>query len=100
MTKRPQKHFDGKYHINNAKYPLLFGSRVQVWNKTAYKTTGGLIKKQLTMNKHHRIVSLKKHKTAKNEKRLEKFGYFAEKGKFGYVKKTPRGSRKTARANK
>jgi hypothetical protein len=36
---------------------------------------------------HGRIVSLKKHKTAKKERRLEKYGYFAEKGKFGYVKK-------------
>jgi hypothetical protein len=28
--------------------------------------------------------------TAKKEKRLEKFGYFAKKGKFGFVKKTPK----------
>jgi hypothetical protein len=39
------------------------------------------------MNKHGRIVSALKHKTAKKEKRLEKAGYFAKKGKFGYVKK-------------
>jgi len=99
MTNRPHRHPDGKYHIHNIKYPLLFGSRVQVWNRTAYKTPGGLTRSHLTMNKHHRIVSLNKHKTAKREKRLEKYGYFAEKGKFGYVKKTPRG-RKTVRANK
>jgi hypothetical protein len=43
----------------------------------------------LTFNtKTRRIVSLKKHLTAKKEKRLEKYGYFAKKGKFGYVKKS------------
>ena len=40
------------------------------------------------MNKNGRIVSRKKHETAKKEKRLEKYGYFAKKGKFGYVKMT------------
>jgi hypothetical protein len=34
------------------------------------------------------VVSLKKYRTAKKERRLEKHGYFAEKGKFGYVKRT------------
>jgi hypothetical protein len=38
-------------------------------------------------NKHGEIVSRKKHLTAKKEKRLEKFGYFTQKGKFGFVKK-------------
>ena len=40
------------------------------------------------LNKWDRIVSAKKHKTAKKEKRLEKYGYFAKKGKFGYVRRT------------
>ena len=34
-------------------------------------------------------LSQKKHLTAKKEKRLQKYGYFAVKGKFGYVKKAP-----------
>ena len=38
------------------------------------------------MNKWGRIVSDKKHKTAKKEMRLKKYGYTAKKGKFGYVK--------------
>ena len=46
----------------------------------------------LLMNKWGRIVSADKHVTAKKEKRLEKAGYFAKKGKFGYVKKN--GTRK------
>jgi hypothetical protein len=52
------------------------------------------------MNKWGRIVSLVKHRTAKKEKRLEKAGYFAKKGKFGYVKKTVGKRGKTARKSR
>ena len=89
--KRPHRDDDGTYHIAGRKFKELFGSRQQVWNGTAYKTAGELCKSELMMNKWGRIVSVKKHATAKKEKRLEKAGYFAEKGKFGFVK---RGSRK------
>ncbi len=74
------------YTLNGKEYKELFGSREQVWNGTAYKTKYGLTKKGLIMNKWGRIVSEDKHQTAKKEKRLEKYGYFAKKGKFGYVK--------------
>jgi hypothetical protein len=87
--KRPHRDpKDHTYHINGKKYPELFGSRHQVMNGTAYKTSGQLTKSNLMMNKWGRIVSSKKHATAKKEKRLQKYGYFAKKGKFGYVKKT------------
>jgi hypothetical protein len=46
-------------------------------------------------NKWGRIVSVKKHRTAKKEKRLEKAGYFAQKGKFGFVKRDTRKTRKS-----
>lgn len=85
--KRPVRSEDGMYHIRGKTYKQVRGSRAQVHNKTAYKTTGGLTKKDLLMNKWGRIVSADKHKTAKKEKRLEKAGYFAKKGKFGAVKK-------------
>lgn len=65
-----------------------FGSRAEVFHGNAKKTTGGLTKKDLIKNKHGEIVSRKKHLTAKKEKRLEKHGYFAQKGKFGFVKKS------------
>ena len=68
----------------------MFGSREQVVNGTAYKTSGELTEEDLVMNRWGRIVSAKKHKTAKKEKRLEKYGYFSKKGKFGYVKKGTR----------
>ena len=88
--KRPARSKDGNYYIKGKKYPELFGSRKQVWAGSAYKTEGCLTKKDFVMNKHGRIVSLKKFKTSKAENRLEKYGYGAEKGKFGYVKISPK----------
>jgi hypothetical protein len=92
--KRPVRADDGFYYIKGKKYPELFGSREQVMNGTAYKTLGNLTTDNLIMNKRGRIVSKTKYYTAKKEKRLEKYGYFAKKGKFGYVK------RKTQRLRK
>jgi hypothetical protein len=78
-----------------------FGSRAEVFHGNAKKTTGGLTKKDLIKNKHGEIVSRKKHVTAKREKRLEKYGYFAQKGKFGFVKKEKTGkSGKKSRARR
>lgn len=85
MVKRHHKASDGKYHIGGKKYELLIGSRAQVWHRTAYKTEGGLRKENLFMNKNGRIVSLRKHKSAKREKRLVKAGYGTRKGHFGAV---------------
>ncbi len=87
MVKRPDRHDDGMYHIKGKRYPELIGSRTQVMNGNAYKTAGYLVKEDLMMNKHGRIVSRLKHKTAKKEKRLERAGYYTQKGKFGYVKR-------------
>ena len=53
-------------------FEMNVGSRAQVWHGTAKKTSGGLTKDKLMMNKHGRIVSRRKHNTAKREKRLEK----------------------------
>lgn len=77
-----------------------FGSRAEVFHGTAKKTTGGLTKKDLIKNKHGEIVSRKKHLTAKREKRLEKHGYFAKKGQFGYVKKEARKSKAKSRSKR
>jgi hypothetical protein len=90
MTNRPDRQSDGHYHIKGKKYPELFGSRIQVLRGSAYKTAGGLLKEDLMMNKHGRVVSVLKHKTAKKERRLEKAGYFTKKGKFGFVKRSTR----------
>jgi hypothetical protein len=83
---------DGRYHISGHTFELLEGSRAQVWHGTAYKTAGGLTKEKLMKNKHDRIVSRKKHATAKKEKRLEKAGYKPTKGKFVVMRKSMRNS--------
>ena len=97
--KRPVKADDGLYHIKGKTFKQLRGSRVQVWNRNAYKTEGGLLRSELTKS-HGRIVSLKKHKTAKKELRLQKYGFFAEKGKFGYVKKDVSKKRRGTKKNR
>jgi hypothetical protein len=73
---------DGKYHVHGKCFPVLEGSRQQVGHGTAYKTSGGLTKKDLFFTKRGRWVSKKKHQTAKKEKRLEKAGYKPKKGTF------------------
>ena len=97
MTNRPDRQSDGHYHIKGKKYPELFGSRIQVLRGSAYKTAGGLVASDLMMNKHGRVVSVLKHKTAKKERRLEKAGYFTQKGKFGFVKRSTRKNRKSSK---
>ena len=99
MAKRHQRSADGMYHIKGKKFQMLEGSRAQVYHGTAYKTTGGLKKSNLLQNKHGRIVSKKKHTTAKREKRLQKHGYTVKKGKFGAVKIASK-SRKNSKSQK
>lgn len=98
--KRVSKGSDGKYHISGKSYEMLIGSRAQVHHGTAYKTAGNLTKSHIMMNKHGRIVSAKKHATAKREKRLEKAGYFTRKGKFGAVRKEGSRKRRGSRRNR
>lgn len=104
MVKKHMRSADKLYHIHGRTYEHLEGSRAQVWHQTAYKTSGGLEKHQLMQNKHGRIVSRKKHGTAKKEKRLEKAGYKTRKGKFGFVKsetkKAKKGSRKSKKGSR
>jgi len=83
---RYTKNAHGHYLIHGHKYEILEGSRAQVMHGTAYKTSGGLKKSDLLQNKNGRIVSRKKHSTAKKERRLVKAGYGTKKGHFGAVK--------------
>ena len=108
--KRFDKQMDGMYHVKGTKFEMLVGSRAQVWHGTAYKTSGGLTKQHLMMNKRGRIVSKSKHATAKKNKRLEKAGFFTKKGIFGAVrtlvskkkqkKQTKTKTKKTKKTNK
>jgi len=72
--------------INGKKYEAIVGSRAQVWHGTCHKTSGGLKKSDLMMNKAGRIVSKEKHNSAKKEKRLIRAGYGTKKGQFGFVR--------------
>ena len=56
MVKRHQKKADGKYHVKGKKYSVLVGSRAQVMHGTAYKTSGGLTKSNLKMNRDMKII--------------------------------------------
>ena len=71
VFKRPTKQIDGKYHIDGKIYTILFGTRQEVWDETAYKTSGELLKSDLIINKHGLIVSLCKSITGRTDKRLE-----------------------------
>ena len=81
-----KKGSDGMYHLAGHTYSMIRGARSQVMHGTAYKTVGGLTKKHLMYNKYGRIVSRRKHATAKRENRLKKAGWVPiGKGKFGSV---------------
>ena len=54
-----QKNKDGKYFSNEIIFDNLVGSREDVWNCKAYKTSGGLIKDDLMINTNGKIVSKK-----------------------------------------
>ncbi len=67
-------------------FEMTVGSRAQVWHGTAKHTSGGLTKSALLQNKAGRIVSKKKHASAKKDNRLVKAGFKTKKGSFGFVK--------------
>ena len=86
----------------NDGFKKTIGTRAEVYHGSARRTSGGLTKNELMMNKHGRIVSKKKHNTAKREMRLVKYGFVTKKGKFGYVKtkSNKRSSRRRGKSRK
>jgi predicted nuclease with TOPRIM domain len=56
-----QRQRDGNYHINGKIYSVLTGTREEVWNDVAYRTSGGLAKDDFVIGYHGNIVSKKKH---------------------------------------
>lgn len=83
MVRRHTKHDDGMYHIGGHQYPLLVGSRAQVWHRTAYKTTGGLKHDDLKQNDEGRIVSKVKSRLGKSQKNLGSYLQTKGSGVFG-----------------
>ena len=60
MLKRPVKNKHGTYDIDKKIYNKLAGTRTEVFDEVAYKTTGGLIKSDLIINKNGKIISKQK----------------------------------------
>lgn len=69
-----KKNKEGKYFCNDIIYDKLIGTREDVWNKKAYKTTGGLIKNDLMVNTNGKIVSKKKSATESHIDRFKLHG--------------------------
>lgn len=59
-NKRRDRHEHGFFHIDGRLFELLEGTRNDVWEGKAYQTSGGLIKKDLLLNKNGKIVSKSK----------------------------------------
>jgi len=67
---------------------VTVGSKAQVFHGTAKRTSGGLTKGDLVMNKNGRIVSRKQQEAGKKAlKHLTNAGYIAKKGTFKLMKK-------------
>ena len=58
--KNAKKEKDGNYNINDKVYKTIIGTREEVYKEISYKTTGGLTKDDLLLNKNGKIVSKKK----------------------------------------
>ena len=66
------KNNDGVYNIDGKIYETLNGSRTNVWDGKSYKTTGGLTKSGLIINKCGKIVSRRKSIEEKSSNKFEK----------------------------
>ena len=80
---------EGFYDIKGKIYEKLRGTRRQVYDyRTAYKTAGGLTRKDLVKNKAGRIVSKAKFDEGPTLlKNLTSRGFYTRKGKFGAKKR-------------
>jgi hypothetical protein len=69
-----KKNKEGKYFCNDIIYDKLIGTREDVWNCKAYKTTGCLTKNDLLLNTCGKIVSKKKSATEASVDRFKLHG--------------------------
>jgi hypothetical protein len=69
-----QKNENGKYFCGEIIYDKLIGTRDDVWNCKAYKTTGGLTKSDFIINHNGKIVSKKKSVTEIQLDRFKRYG--------------------------
>lgn len=68
--KRGIKQKDGLYYFDEGIFSQLYGTRQEVWDEVAYKTSGGLIKSDLTIGSEGNIVSKIKALSATADNRL------------------------------
>ena len=73
---------DKTYGIDEIKCDKIRGSREEVWDGKAYKTTGGLIKEDLLMHKSGKIISKRKCIQETNYNRFVKYGVNEDKFKI------------------
>ena len=73
-TRKYEKLKDKLYHIDGKTYKILTGTREEVYNSIAYRTTGLLIKSDLIIGgkNNNKIVSINKHIASKIDNRLNK----------------------------
>ena len=69
-VRKYQQNKNGTYLIHDIIYKKLNGSREEVWNQIAYKTSGGLVKADLVENPSGKIVSKNKHIDSKKNSHL------------------------------
>jgi phage anti-repressor protein len=69
-----QKNENGKYFCGDIIYDKLIGTRDEVWNCKAYKTSGGLTKSEFVLNQRGKIVSKKKSVTEIQLDRFKQYG--------------------------
>jgi hypothetical protein len=69
-----QKNKDGKYISNGIIFDKLIGTREEVWNSIAVKTSGGLFKDDLIINHYGKVVSKKKSIIETNFVRFKLYG--------------------------
>lgn len=65
--KQFQKQKDNFYYINDKKYEKLIGTRQEVWDSIAYKTSGELTKQDFLINKNGEVVSKTKSQQSIND---------------------------------
>jgi hypothetical protein len=68
--KKIMKNKHGMYYVGGQQYELLEGTRQEVWDGKAYKTSGGLLKHNFIINTHGNIVSKRKSMSETINKRL------------------------------
>ena len=79
--------------------PETIGSRRQVWNGTADKTSGGLYKKDL-VKKNGRLRSKKASRSAKRTNNLKEAGWTHKKGEFGAIRIEDKPKRRSKKGKK